>query len=924
MKKMLVNRRFFQVVFIITACAVSYTLISEQTPSPDIHLLPASDASDSNPEQAAPLPPPSNSAVPNSNDSSAQLQFNKTAVRPKGAEPVAPISKASSEKVPKPDNLSIAQAPEPNEPSAEQIAQSFTVGSTPGTAAQALNKPPVKTILINFNNVGVIEFIRFLSKISNKNFVFDEADLPFNVTIVSEEPTTIDNIMSALLQELRIHGLTFLEQGNNIVIHKNAGVNSITRVVADNITPAEGERPTEIVTQLFRLNTADPEKVAVILRPLLSERSLIEVFKDTNHIIITDIIANVHQAAQLIKSLDAPNNGLVIGQYVVRSGFIDSLIQLAQKIMQPISPDQTLIFVPHRAVNSIFIVSTPFLLDRTMGILQYLDQNQGITRVFDLKDLKFSGELGAAAAAAAAAAAGKEGALPGEAGGAPIPPPSELRQGKWEVDNRGHWVFRPLQQPGVPISDQPPQGYWSVDDQGNWRFQSGSPPPSPTGTTGLVGPEGNWVLDSQGIWVFQLAPGKSISPERLVRPQFNTSDLPVGHIERTQFFIYKLRYRKGEQVQYALSRIATSLMQSGSNNVDLVAAIESVQWIEASNSLIFTGVGEALGKVQELILEIDIPLRQVFIEMLILQTTLDDSLNYGVNWGTRFGGGNTSGSQAFLSAGSVLPNALDTAEIGSTPDASSLARTVGFSQGIIGQHLTHGGLHFNSIGALIKAIHDKTKTNIILNPKLLMEDNVPAEVFVGLNTAFPTQAIVNNNGNIVTQNFDFRDVGISVKITPLISDDGMVTLTILESVSSLAPSNPNTGTVGGPTTNINRTSTKVHLPDGYFLIISGMMQDQNTLHRLQIPCLGGIPFIGAAFSDRAHTDTRNNLMIFLRPKIIDTEEDIDCITKREQDIFKYKNRTRSSWRYETYEALDYLNLPNPDTCCEPDDCGCSY
>lgn len=745
------------------------------------------------------------------------------------------------------------------------------------------------TILINFNNVSIVEFIRFVSRISNKNFVFDESELQFTVTIVSEQPTTIENIMAALLQELRIHGFELLEQGNNLVVHRSPGVNGISQVTGDNI-PETSEK-NAIVTRLFRLNTADAEKLAALVRPLVSKSAIVEVYKVTNHLIVTDIAANIEQIAELAKGLDSPNNGLVIGQYVVRTGFIDSLIVLSQQIMRPISQNQPLIFVPHRAANSIFIVSTPFLMERTMAILQYLDQNQGSTRIFDLKDLKFSPEAGAA---------------------------PTMREGQWEVDPMGNWIFRPLQQPGVPPGSQPPQGYWFIDDQGNWRFQLGVPPPNPMGIRGLGSmPEGAWVVDPEGNWLFKLAPGRTISPERLVRQMRGTADLPLGNIERTQFFIYKLSYRKAQQVQIALGRIGISLRQNPTNNEDLIQAIDSVQWIEASNSLIFTGTTEALDKVAELVKEIDIPLRQVFIEMLILDTTLTDSLRFSVNWASRFGGGDVAGAQAFLSAASPLPLALNTAGIGLRPDARALAQNTGFSQGIIGQNVTFCGMRFNTIGSLVNALHTFRDQNVVMTPKLLVEDNSTAEIFVGINTAFPTQAVVNDQGVILTQNFEFRDVGTLFKVTPLIGADNMVTLTIQEEVSTVITNNTAAGVIGPvPTTSIHRTLTKVHIPDEFFLVISGIVQDDNSLVRSQVPCLGSVPLLGAGFSDRERVDGKRNLLLFIRPKIIDTEEKIDNITKHQQDIFKYKNRVRKTWKYETNEALDFFNLPSPDETCD--------
>jgi type III secretion protein C len=178
-------------------------------------------------------------------------------------------------------------------------------------AAPAAEVAPPKTILINFNNVAIIEYIRFISRLTGKNFIFDENDLQFNVTIISEEPATIENIMTALLQELRIHDLSLLEQGNNLIIHKNTKVTGISKVISDGASANSSS--SEIVTQVFKLNTADPTKVAAVIKPLTSDVALVEVLAGTNHLIITDLSANVAQIAKLIKSVDAPSSGLVVG-----------------------------------------------------------------------------------------------------------------------------------------------------------------------------------------------------------------------------------------------------------------------------------------------------------------------------------------------------------------------------------------------------------------------------------------------------------------------------------------------------------------------------------------------------------------------------------------------------------------------------------
>lgn len=853
-------------------------------------------------------------------------------------------------------NEEIAQAEPPASPA--QPAAPFTPLQLPEQNQPLLNpvdtpsqnqeltgtETPTKTILINFNNVNMVEFIRFVSRISNKNFVFDDNDLQFNVTIVSEEPTSIENVMTALIQTLRVHNLSLLEQGNNLVIHKNQKVNNISKVVMEDQPPSNPNQ-TELVTRVFRLNSLDPARASDILKPLVSERAIVEILTNPNHIIITDIVTNVNEIAQLLKSLDAPKSGMVIGQYVVRNAFMDTLIQLAQRIMQPIAGEQTLTFVPHAGANSIFIISSPYLVERTISILQYLDQFQGATQILTPSELRLEGVEGVGATGAAGATGpGATGGTGGAArlgrGGASTLP------GRWDRDANGVWRYTPILPAGTQFSPtSPPAGRWLVDENGNWYFQAGTPG---SGTAGLQGPggepEGQWVLTPQGIWVYQLNPGKSISAERLSRSAKAAQELPSGHIERTKFYIHKLRYRKGDQLEKTLGRIAKSFAANSNTNTDLISVINSVQWIESINSLVFSGTPAALEKMQELISEIDLPLRQVFIEMLILNAALQDSMELGVDWGSRFGGGQggglVAGSQAFLNGASTLPSGLDTAglvgrtssgvnpvAVGTNPiniaDGSNLARISGrYALGLIGQSLHFNGTTFNSIGLLITALHDQTKIDVVMNPKIIAEDGTTAEIFVGENIQYPTQAVANDRGSIVTQNFQYQDVGTRLKVTPYISSDDLITLDIEEEVSAVtqqATAIGNSSQIVGPTTSVSKSTMRVHVPNKYFMVVSGLMSDTDTRVRNNVPCLGGVPLIGAFFSDKQSRDEKLNTLIFIRPEIIDSEAQIDDLTKRQQNIWRVKEKKKDDWIFENQETLNWMNLKDTDWASEDSD-----
>lgn len=759
------------------------------------------------------------------------------------------------------------------------------------TSPQPKNNPiaetkSLKEISINFNNVSMIEYIRFISRISNKNFIFDEQNLQFNVTIVSEEPTTVENLMAALLQELKIRDLSLIEQGNNIIIHSNAKVRAPARIVSDG-THQESARDSELVTRVFRLNTLDPVKASEIIRPLLSQDALVEVLRDTNNLIITDLVSTVNKIAQLIDTLDAPNSGVTIGQYVVKNAFVESLVDLGTKILQPIAQGNPFVLVPHPVSNSIFIVSNSFIVEKALAILQNLDLNEGKTKIFSLEGLQASYP--------------EEGEEPGR--GPPGGP-------------NGPGIQSPGTLPGFPY----PPGL-------------GPNGPLETPETLSIGAEGrNSAIFGEDTF----APGSIGAATRW------SKELPLGHIERTLFFIYKLKYRKGDMIEVALRKIANSLQLTGTANLDLVSAINSSQWIEATNAIIFTGTASALEKVRELILEVDIPLRQVFIEMLILNTTLKDSLTYGVDWISRFGGGETTGEQGFL--GIRNPGFVTNANVPRNPATEgfpnfggvngtgegatnifNIPASIGaYTAGIIGTHITHGGTQFATIGALVRAMHSDQKDNILLNPKIITEDNNTAEIFVGGVDRYKTQSITNDLGEILTNNFQFIDVGTTLRVTPLIGNNNVITLDIIQETTADVAGANDPRFANDDAVNMvkvldkSRSVTKVHVPNGFFVVLSGMINDHEFRAEDRIPCLGGIPILGAACKSQRNADDKHNLMLFIRPLIIDTDDDLEDITKRQQDVFNEKTKFRRAWNYEIDEGLNFLNIKPTD----PDEIGC--
>ncbi len=738
---------------------------------------------------------------------------------------------------------------------------------------------------INFRDVPITEYIRFVSGLTGQNFIFNEEELDFSITVISDEPTTVDNIMAALLQELRIHGLSVLEQGNNIIIHKSAA-RSPAKIVTDDI---KQDSQTRLITRVFQLDAVDPEKLRAIVEPMLSGQALVQVLPDTKNLLVTDLAGNVEKIADLIKTLDLPATTFEIGQYVGLNNFIENLIPLAEEIVRPIAEGQNLVFVPHLATNSVFVVSSPLLVKRSLAILQRLDALEGQTNIMTLDELS--------------------------EGGAHL------------VRQKDDSEF--FEEDEDKIKNLTPE---EIEEERRLREERDR--------EGSQRDEDDLFDDRDS----------DRDRDRYADEDRQRYEEPLADddISQTKFFIHKLRYRKGDQLTDALYRISDSLRLSEKANIDLINAINSIQWIESSNSLVVTGTPESLGRVKELVEEIDTPLRQVFLEMLVLDTTISDSLDYSVEWTSEFSGVNVGGAQGWSGAtplpgqSTPLLGAVDTAASGVTTDsttgaltqalidASSLAGASipGFNLGVIGRRVLKNGNFFNTMGALVRALHTDVEGEVIINPKIIVEDNHEAEIFVGENTAYQTQNTVNDSGEIISQNVEYRDIGTLLRVRPQIGTNNVITLEIEQEVSQDVSASSGGGGGGGggggtgvvsnpgPTTKTSRTITKVHVPNGFFVILSGMVREEKQRTRWQLPCLGGIPIIGAANSRRNTTLSKRNLMIFIRPQIIETEWDFDAVTQRNQNQYKDTNRRKPRWKYEVDEGLEFLNLPRINERCE--------
>jgi len=740
------------------------------------------------------------------------------------------------------------------------------------TAPPETTSPKEEGPIINFNNVNITEVLKYASRLTGKNFLYDPQELQFPITMISDTPASIEEVMAMLIQSLRAHGYSILEEGGSFIIHTNPTVKTIGALEKK----GAGIAGPQIATQVFVLQNNDADRCAAVIKTMVTEGAIVEAVGDSK-IIVSDVTENLQRIADVIKQLEIQSGALEIGQYVAINASPTTLVAMCGRILEPLAANKALVLVPHSPSNSIFIVSTPFLIEKALSIMQTIDLKEAESGIFSEEKMKFDAQKA-----------------------------TEARQKRSTPQDEEEKEKEEQERALFEIHDD------EIDFLGTEELRE--------------------RLLTQGfrpekIDTFTLEAART-ALRRAQRAHVLYKDLPVGTAETTQFHIYQLQYRKSDDVAKALHAIANSIAatQKGEqgkpslelSQADLLLSLNSIQTVEENNTLVFTGTKTSVIQVKNLIRKIDQPARQVFIEALVLDTTLTNSLEFGVEWNgkiqrTNLGAGigfrnPNSGAGSF---GAYADGIRQLTPVQIPPPPESGGISIGFG----GRKIKFRGLGFRSTAALIRALHSDDENHIILNPKIITEHNVPAEIFVGERIPIKGESIANasigGTSSIVATNYEIQETGVSLKVTPLVSTHDTVSLIIEQSVSfanSQEVQAQGQETAPPATVNEARTVTRVHLPSEHFLVLSGMIRDNSRLKSDRIPCLGGLPLIGSLFGTKKKDYNKRNLMVFIRPIIIDTPREIDAITKQQEDILKAKSRVQQGWNKEVDDMKEMLNI----------------
>ena len=284
-----------------------------------------------------------------------------------------------------------------------------------------------------------------------------------------------------------------------------------------------------------------------------------------------------------------------------------------------------------------------------------------------------------------------------------------------------------------------------------------------------------------------------------------------------------------------------------------------IQADPATNSLIISAPEPVYRQLRAVIDQLDSRRAQVYVESLIAEVNADKAAEFGIQWQGALG---NSGDRVigllgtnFGTGGNNILNAAQGTALPSTGLNFGLARRT-------------NGVYV--LGFLARFLQENGQGNILSTPNLLTLDNEEAKIVIGQNVPFVTGQFTNtgsNEGSVNPfQTIERKDVGLTLRVKPQISENGTIKMVIFQEVSSVQASSLNSTT--GLITNKRTIESTVLVDDGAIVVLGGLLQDEYAGNQEKVPGLGDVPIFGGLFRSETRSRRKTNLMVFLRPVVM--------------------------------------------------------
>lgn len=288
---------------------------------------------------------------------------------------------------------------------------------------------------------------------------------------------------------------------------------------------------------------------------------------------------------------------------------------------------------------------------------------------------------------------------------------------------------------------------------------------------------------------------------------------------------------------------------------------------EGNNALVIVANSEEYAKIQRVIKQLDVLPLQVLIDATIVEVSLKDDLEYGIQWYFN----HENGGDNEISGGKGLSKPISLRALAATGAAAT----------------TTGGLSYlftsnsGDIRALLRANADKGNVNVISSPSLMVLNNQEASIKVGDSVPTTTASTTNtsssaNNGSNITNQVTPVDTGINLSIKPRVNSGGLVLMDILQTANQAIKTT--TSGIDSPTIQKREIESSVAIQSGETIVLGGLIKEDNTNNTSGVPFLHEIPLIGPLFGGTTRNKDRSELVVLITPRVVSSRQDAQSIT----------------------------------------------
>lgn len=400
------------------------------------------------------------------------------------------------------------------------------------------------------------------------------------------------------------------------------------------------------------------------------------------------------------------------------------------------------------------------------------------------------------------------------------------------------------------------------------------------------------VADSRTNSIILLASGAETDNVRKLIA-FMDKDVPRGE---SNIQVYRLQNSVAEDLAKVLTNIVKESASTsgtapatGAKTAPTTVVSKNVQIVpdKATNTLVVMAEREDYKIIENIIKQLDVPRPMVYIEALIMEVNANKDFKLGVEWRgiTEHGSVDGNPTAAFAGSGGTGPSGTGSYNILDGLLTTTTAGVVGafpsgFSMGMVGANIKIGGVTFPTIGAVIQAYKNDSEVSILSTPQIMTLDNEEAEINVGSNVPYLTRQDTTSSTTSINYNsYEYRDVGVILKVTPNINEENFIRLKINQEVTKVQ-----SGADEARPTTLKRTAkTTVIVKDNETVVIGGLVGDSTDEGTYKFPLLGDIPLLGWLFKTKTSSREKTNLYVFLTPHIVRTQADAAKIYQEKRE-----------------------------------------